>query len=97
MKNLFLIIAFLITYSLALANDENAIFDTNRTDPQTLLHHEYQKSKILFLGFAYHANNKHIDQLRELLKQIGNDPNLKTIILERAGDTSEFSIFLSIS
>jgi hypothetical protein len=69
MKNLFLIIAFLITYSLALANDENAIFDTNRTDPQTLLHHEYQKSKILFLGFANHANHKHIDQLRELLKQ----------------------------
>ena len=80
----------------ATADDiENKIFDENRTDAIDLLVKEYQQSKVLFIGFYHHYAHQHIDQLSSLLQKIGNDPNLKTIVLERSSDVSSFYELLS--
>lgn len=90
-----IIFILLLIHSFAYANEEDAIFDSNRTTAIDLLQKEYSNSKVLFMGLANHANHKHIDQLSELLKIIGTDPKLKFIVIERAGDLSEFYEILS--
>lgn len=79
----------------AFAQLEDQIFDQNVTTAEKLLDKEYEKSKVLFVGLSYHSNHQHIVQLTELIKRVGLDPNLKTIVLERAGDISGFYEMLS--
>lgn len=89
----------LLTFFSAFSNAseiEDQIFDRYRTDPQALLEKYYSRSQILFLGLAYHVNYQHIDRLRDLLKMIGQDENLKYIVLERAGDLKVFYEILSV-
>lgn len=92
----------MITYFLLLiisfsayAQIEDQIFDQNVTTATKLLDSEFEKSKVLFIGFSYHSNHQHIIQLTELIKRVGLDPKLKTIVLERAGDISGFYEMLS--
>lgn len=89
----YLIIIILSTAAFAQLEDQ--IFDQNVTTAEKLLDQEYEKSKVLFIGLSYHSNHQHIIQLTELIKRVGLDPNLKTIVLERAGDISGFYEMLS--
>lgn len=74
---------------------EDELFDLHRTSDADLLNSEYEKSRFLFMGFSYHSNHQHINQLIELLKVRGLDPKLKFIVLERAHDLDKFYETLS--
>lgn len=74
---------------------EDQLFDSNQQDDISLLFNQYQKSKVLFIGFSFHSNHQHVDQLTELLKKVGDDKNLKYIIFERPHDVSAFHELLS--
>jgi hypothetical protein len=94
----YFLLAFLLNTiaGFVFANEiENKLFDENRTTAIDLLEKEYQQSKVLFIGFYHHYTHQHIDQLSSLLQKIGNDPNFKTIVLERSSDVSSFYELLS--
>jgi hypothetical protein len=91
---LFCVLIFLSNNSYS-QEDENDIFDSNRVDSVDLLEKEYSNSKVLFIGFPSHHTHQHIELLSKLLERIASDPNLKYIVLERAGDISKFYELLS--
>jgi hypothetical protein len=76
---------------------ENEIFDINQLDPIDLLQSEYEKNKVLLIGFAHHYNHQHYIQLSKLLERIGSDKRLKYIVLERNHDISGFYELLSVN
>jgi hypothetical protein len=96
-KNLILYVCLTCFYFIANASNssEDQVFDLNKKSPVEILKEHYNKSKILFIGSPGHLNYKVYFYLAELLKLVGKDPNLKTIVLERFGDKSSFYEALS--
>lgn len=76
---------------------ENKFFDKNRTNASALIKRFYVESQILLLGAANHRNVQHHLHLIDLLKEVGNDPRLKYLVLEQSHDNAEFYKELSKS
>ena len=71
-------------------------FDRNRTEPLSLMQKYYHTSDILFLENSNHFHWKIYKQILDLLMVVGDDPNLKYIVLERFHDASDFYEDLSV-
>lgn len=69
---------------------EDQIFDANRVEPVELLYQAYQQGQVLLIGTSNHSNFQHYDRVLELLELVGNDPNLKYIVMERSHEVDEF-------
>lgn len=62
---------------------EDQIFDSTRQTPAALLRQLYEDHQVLVLSFMEHDNERQYRALNALLDQVGQDPRLKYIVLER--------------
>jgi hypothetical protein len=85
--------SFLNTARAELQEDD--IFDAHRLAPAELLYQAYQQSRVLLIGTSNHTNFQHYNHLLELLEIVGNDPDLKYIVMERSYEVSGFYELLS--
>lgn len=67
----------------ALEEKELATFESFRKTPKELLISMYRESQVLAMGESNHRNHKILEHLIELLNQVGQDPQLQYIMLER--------------
>lgn len=71
-------------------SEENRIFDQSKTTPEKLLLEFYKNNRALFLGKSSHENYEIYENLIHLLKEVGTDPKLKIIAIERSHITEDF-------
>jgi hypothetical protein len=65
---------------------EDQLFDANRQTPTALLRQLYEDHKVLVLSHSSHGDDGQYRVLNALLREIGQDPRLTRIILERASE-----------
>ncbi len=78
------------------SKNEDQIVDEEKQGPVKLLLQAYKNNRILLLGHSGHFSSQHLFYLLKLLKEIGNDPKLKYIILERPADNDSLYEQLSV-
>jgi hypothetical protein len=67
---------------------EDHVFDATRQSPVALLRALYEKNQVLVIGFSSHDGQAQYQMLDSLLRQVGQDPRLQRIVLERGGDAA---------
>jgi hypothetical protein len=67
---------------------EDQLFDTTRQTPAAYLRQAYEDHQLLVLSFREHDNERQYRALNALLDQVGQDPRLKYIVLERTRENA---------
>jgi len=81
----------------AQSNSEDWVFDQQVQQPKNLLKDLYDDSELLVLANGNHDLFSVFEHLKILLNQVGNDPRLTKIIIERSDDVDSFFRDLSVN